>query len=146
MPLKRSTPTKTPEAGEAAPSPEKYPFTDLLNALENENPATTGAPPAPAPGHLPQTDRAVPKDFEPAKDVPLSDRAKQALEVSQALMTAGQAPVEGPNGRILYTYGAGLPTWNYKPANGSSASPISAIRSAGSSRPPPPAGMSSPCP
>ena len=110
VPLQRSAPTKTPEAGEAAPSPEKYPFTDLLSALENDNPATTGAPPALAPGHLPQTDGAVPKDFEPAKDVPLSDRAKQALEVSQVWMTAGQAPVEGPNGRILYTYGAGLPT------------------------------------
>src|SRR6516225_7899836 len=63
VPLKRSAPTKTPEPGEAAPLPEKYPFTDLLNALENENPAARGAPPSPAPGHLPQTDRAVPKDF-----------------------------------------------------------------------------------
>lgn len=110
VPLKRTGPPSTSERGEAVPSPGKYPFADLLNALENDSPATTAAPSALARGHLPQTDVAVPKDFQPGKDVPLSDTAKQALEVSQASTTAGPGPVEGSNGRILYTYGAGLPT------------------------------------
>jgi type IV secretion system protein TrbG len=110
VPLKRTGPPNTPEPDKAVPSAGKYPFTDLLNVLENDNPATTAPTPAPARGHLPQTDVAVPKDFQPGKDAPLSDTAKQALEVGQAWMTAGPAPVEGSNGRIIYTYSAGLPT------------------------------------
>lgn len=43
-------------------------------------------------------------------EVALPAAAKDALTVSQAWMTEKQVPAPGKDGRVLYTYGAGLPT------------------------------------
>ena len=110
VPLKRVAPTRRPTSHEAVPAPDKYPFTDLIRVLgEDPAPSETRPAPAPAPGAS-SSGTAVPKDFHPAKDIPLTGAAKEAVQVSQTWMRAAHTPVEGKDGRVVYTYGAGLPT------------------------------------
>ena len=105
------TPPARPANKEGVPDPAKYPFDRLINTLDSGDPAVSptsiGAVSALAPGS-PATE--VPKDFRPAKDVPLPPAAKEALSVGQAWMTENHTPAPGKDGRVLYTYGAGLPT------------------------------------
>jgi P-type conjugative transfer protein TrbG len=105
------TPARNTVVPEGVPSPDKYPFNQLVDTLQSDNPptsqASSGAVPVLAPGS-PVSE--VPKDFKPAKDVPLPGPAKEALSVGQAWMTENHTPAPGKDGRVLYTYGAGLPT------------------------------------
>jgi type IV secretion system protein VirB9 len=113
VPLKRVAPTKKPAPNEPVPTPDKYPFTDLINALESDDPAVSAIHPAASKGITTtgsQNELGVPKNYKPGKDVPLTGAAKDAVQVSQTWMLAAHTPVEGKDGRVLYTYGAGLPT------------------------------------
>ena len=62
-------------------------------------PSVTAAPP-----RLP-----VPRDSTP-KDVPLTQSAQEAVIVSEQWRGESTTPAAGPDGRVLYSYGAGLPT------------------------------------
>lgn len=96
---------------EGVPSPEKYPFNQLINTLESDAPSASPASNGGGPGLAPGSPASeVPKDFRPAKDVPLPATAKEALSVGQAWMSENATPAPGKDGRVLYTYGAGLPT------------------------------------
>jgi len=53
---------------------------------------------------------AVPKDFHPRSDTPLTPTAQAAVKVSEKWLTDATTPATGPDGRVVYTYGAGLPT------------------------------------
>jgi type IV secretion system protein TrbG len=103
----------TLELNEPVPTPDRYPFTDLINALESDDPAVsatrTGAPKGTSTNGSP-SELGVPKDYIPGKDVPLTSAVKDAVQVSQTWMLAAHTPVEGKDGQVLYTYGAGLPT------------------------------------
>src|ERR1041384_2224510 len=85
--------TPASQKSEGVPSPDKYPFDRLINTLESDNapisPASSGAVPGLARGS-PASD--VPKDFKPAKDVPLPATAKEALRVGQAWMGGRHTP------------------------------------------------------
>lgn len=108
--LKRLPPPAKPATADAVPSPAKYPFNQLIGVLESDPgaPAMTGTTKAlPV---KPGTVSEAPADFTPPKDVALSPTAKEALSVSQAWMTEKQTPAPGKDGRVLYTFGAGLPT------------------------------------
>src|SRR3954468_19084201 len=78
------------------PAPDKYPFDRLINTLDSGDPAVSptsiGAVTALAPGS-PASE--VPKDFSPAKDVPLPPAAREALSVGQAWMTESHTPAPG---------------------------------------------------
>jgi type IV secretion system protein VirB9 len=95
---------------EGVPSPEKYPFDKLIHTLDGN------APPTPVPvkplnavgGPVPTAE--LPKDFNPSRDVALPKTAQEALAVGQAWMSERHTPAPGKDGRVLYTYGAGLPT------------------------------------
>ncbi len=52
----------------------------------------------------------VPKDFKPRTDVPLSSTAAAAVLASQQWGSQPNTPAAGPDGRILYSFGAGMPT------------------------------------
>ena len=52
----------------------------------------------------------VPSDFRPSKDVALPSTAQSALTVAKGWMAEKQTPAPGADGRVLYTYGAGMPT------------------------------------
>jgi P-type conjugative transfer protein TrbG len=95
---------RNPPAATGVPSPEQYPFGQLIQTLEGQ---------APLPAALPASPIAspdLPKDFNPAKDVALPQTAQEALAVGQAWMSEKHTPAPGKDGRVLYTYGAGLPT------------------------------------
>lgn len=114
VPLKRVAPQTTPPGSQPVPTPDKYPFTNLVNVLQNGDASASPAPKSRVDkgprAEAPPTPSNVPKDFQPDKDVPLTDAARDAVKVSETWMLANQAPVECKEGRVLYTYGAGLPT------------------------------------
>jgi type IV secretion system protein VirB9 len=53
---------------------------------------------------------AAPKDYHPKTDVPLTETALEALRVSEHWQGESNTPSPGPDGRVIYSYGAGLPT------------------------------------
>src|SRR4051812_41936669 len=111
--VKRVPPPKPP-VKEPVPTPDKYPFGQLIQTLgpgptmgaaEAGNgvtiaPASTGSASA----------SEVPWEFRSSKDVPLPSTAQSALTVAKGWMAEKQTPAPGADGRVLYTYGAGMPT------------------------------------
>ncbi len=72
-----------------------------VQALEQAEPAVPGFGKSAAP---------IPKDFKPRTDVPLSPTAAAAVAASQQWGTQTNTPAAGADGRVLYSYGAGMPT------------------------------------
>jgi len=56
------------------------------------------------------TTPGAPKDFRPKADVPLTPTALEAVRVSERWQGEKNAPASGPDGRVMYSFGAGLPT------------------------------------
>lgn len=108
--VKRAPPPAKTSPPDGVPSPAKYPFDKLIQSLDGDavQPQSGPAPVATVTGQSPEID--VPRDFNPAKDVVLPSNAKEALAVGQAWMSEKHTPAPGKDGRVLYTYGAGLPT------------------------------------
>jgi type IV secretion system protein VirB9 len=52
----------------------------------------------------------VPPDFKPKTDVPLTKTALDAVQMSEKWMAEQNQPFAGSDGRVVYSYGAGLPT------------------------------------
>jgi P-type conjugative transfer protein TrbG len=111
--IKRVPPAK-PSVREGVPEIEKYPFNQLLRTLGPDPHATSDITRDNTPGQpsmaVANLASDVPADYRAVKDVPLTPVAQAALTVSKGWMTEKQAPAPGPDGRVLYTYGAGLPT------------------------------------
>jgi P-type conjugative transfer protein TrbG len=62
-------------------------------------------------GSLPgATSGTAPKDVRPKADVPLTSTALEAVRVSERWQGEKNAPSPGPDGRVMYSFGAGLPT------------------------------------
>jgi type IV secretion system protein VirB9 len=84
---------------------EQYDFASQVQALQGV-----------APVHPAVMDTSVdvpgiaPKDFVPRKDVPLTPTALEAVRVSGRWLEETNAPAAGPDGKVVYSYGAGLPT------------------------------------
>ncbi len=53
---------------------------------------------------------SIPKDFRLTSDVPLNSTALEALRVSERWRGEKNSPAAGSDGRVLYSFGAGLPT------------------------------------
>jgi P-type conjugative transfer protein TrbG len=63
------------------------------------------------PGSLPgATSGTALKDLRPKADVPLTPTALEAVHVSERWQGEKNAPSPGPDGRVMYSFGAGLPT------------------------------------
>ena len=93
---------RIPPPAEGVPSPEKYPFGKLIQTLEADVPQAT-APPRPSVV-------AEPGGLSVEKDGLLPQNAQDALAVGKAWMSEKHTPAPGKDGRVLYTYGSGLPT------------------------------------
>jgi type IV secretion system protein TrbG len=52
----------------------------------------------------------APKDLRPKADEPLTSTALEAVRVSERWQGENNAPSPGPDGRVMYSFGAGLPT------------------------------------
>ena len=57
-----------------------------------------------------QLPSAVPKEFKPKGDVPLTPTVIEAVQASEAWREAKNTPSPGLDGRVMYSFGAGLPT------------------------------------
>jgi P-type conjugative transfer protein TrbG len=117
------SPSATPEQPppplvkkEPVPSPDKYPLTEAVRALEsgdaprNGNPkhmptvpalSTTAPPPAVSP--------EVPRSFEAKRDVALNATGMEAVVLSREWAESRNVPAPGKDGRVMYAYGGGLP-------------------------------------
>jgi P-type conjugative transfer protein TrbG len=93
---------RIPPSAERVPSPEKYPFGKLIQTLEADVPL-------PAAPQRPSV-VAEPGSFSVEQDVLLPQNAQEALAVGKAWMSEKHTPAPGKDGRVLYTYGSGLPT------------------------------------
>ena len=87
------------------PAPQTLPnLQDIaasVQALEQAEPAVPS---------LSKPETPVPKDFKPRTDVPLSPTAAAAVLASQQWGSQPNTPAAGADGRVLYAYGAGMPT------------------------------------
>lgn len=58
----------------------------------------------------PSSVSAAPSGFKPKTDVSLNKTAQEAVQMSEEWMAEHNQPVVGQDGRVLYSYGAGLPS------------------------------------
>ncbi len=86
---------------------DQFDFGGNVRALANSmqpSPAV-GAPPAAAHGQP-----AAPQDYHAPTDVTLSATAQQAVEFSASWRAQQNGAAPGPDGRVLFAFGAGLPS------------------------------------
>jgi len=103
-----------PAQKEPVPSTDRYPLAEALRALESGN--SPQAVPEVAPT-LPSISNAtpgkpsseVPREFQPKHDIVLSPTGLDALLISRDWEASHNTPAIGNDGRVVYTYGAGLP-------------------------------------
>src|ERR1700722_14520076 len=96
---------RLPQPPASVPPPlQQYDFGAQLRTLENPSsvpldvkaqPTTPGGP--------------IPKDYHPKSDIALPATAIEAVRVSESWREEKNAPSPGPDGRVMYSYGAGLP-------------------------------------
>jgi type IV secretion system protein VirB9 len=91
-----------------------YDFGAQVQALTD----TTGSLPVPSAQPKPNSSdtpsipsiAAVPVEVRPKADVQLNATAVEAVRVSERWRGEKNSPAPGPDGRVIYSYGAGLPT------------------------------------
>jgi type IV secretion system protein TrbG len=83
---------------------------DPLTTPAKPLPSINAAQPASETAVQPAAVSAVPKDFVEHKNILLSQSAQAGVALSESLQSEKNMPVPTKDGRILYTYGVGLPT------------------------------------
>jgi type IV secretion system protein TrbG len=97
-----------PPPANIPPLLQQYDFGGQLRTLEDP-----GSVPADVKPQLATPEAlkgAVPKDYRPKSDIPLTATALEAVRVSESWQGEKNAPSPGPDGRVMYAFGAGLPT------------------------------------
>jgi P-type conjugative transfer protein TrbG len=91
-------------AGSPALEVKRDPPVTMPAVPQSDEPVTVPSrPPNVGPG-------VVPKDYKPQTDVPLTATALEAVQVSEKWRGEKNSPAAGKDGRVLYSFGAGLPT------------------------------------
>ena len=78
--------------------------TDDLNSLQQPQKVTATA------AKQPVRDGKAPTDFVLKPDMPLTPTAEAAVLLSEKWLTETSTPTPGTDGRVVYSYGSGLPT------------------------------------
>ena len=106
-------PTEVKEPTKVPSLLQQYDFGAQVKTLQNPDPVSPASakprfvvPPV-APAQSPLS--SVPIDLHP-KDVPLNQSEQETVRMSEQWRAGGTPPAAGPDGRVLYSYGAGLPT------------------------------------
>jgi P-type conjugative transfer protein TrbG len=87
---------------------DRYDFGAQLSALQDPDALRSGAGPV---NPMPESSNsAVPPGFKPKTDVQLTKTAQDAVQISEKWMAEHNQPAVGRDGRVLYSFGAGLPT------------------------------------
>jgi type IV secretion system protein VirB9 len=84
---------------------DRYDFGAQINTLQGADKSVASAS-TPSPNG----ESAVPVGFKPKTDVQLTKTAEEAVKMSEKWMAEHNQPAVGSDGRVLYSYGAGLPT------------------------------------
>jgi type IV secretion system protein VirB9 len=96
---------RIPPPATATVDPLQQQISADLQGLQEPSAKTPSLPNLPAPNVI-----AVPKDFHPRSDMPLTPTAQAAVSVGEKWLTETAMPAPGSDGRVVYTYGAGLAT------------------------------------
>lgn len=88
---------------------ERYDFDAQVRALQDGSGVAGSSSPSVVASPSDAT-ALVPKDFVPKKDVPLTPTAIEAVRVSERWLDEKNPPATGPDGKVVYSFGAGLPT------------------------------------
>jgi len=92
---------------------QQYDFGGQLRVLQDptamDPPKLVGPTPVAGAAASTEIDGKVPKGYQPRTDVPLSSTGLEAVRVSETWRVGQNTPAAGPDGRVLYAYGAGLP-------------------------------------
>lgn len=105
-----------PEKARTKPSPsenvlDRYDFGAQLTTLQKGlDPKSASAGVAIRPAEPTNADSPVPAGYRPKTDVQLTATAQEAVQMSEKWMAEHNQPSAGRDGRVLYSYGAGLPT------------------------------------
>jgi P-type conjugative transfer protein TrbG len=99
---------ETPAADNAPPLLQQYDFGGQLRTLEDPGSLPSNVKPQFATPSI--SGGQVPKDYHPKSDIPLTPTALEAVRVSESWQGEKNPPSPGPDGRVMYSYGAGLPT------------------------------------
>ena len=100
--------TPTPKRGRVDPVVQNYDFGAQLRQLQDPTLLDPAKGPV-APGGNPEGDGNVPKGYQPRTDVPLNPTALEAVRMSETWRGGQNTPAAGPDGRVLFADGAGLP-------------------------------------
>jgi type IV secretion system protein TrbG len=96
----------------------RAPNSATTNSAQNANGANAGGSASPAPGSpapsatTRRSRRKEPEDLplQLSKEAPLPENARRALALSQAIINADPKATMGSDGRVILTYGTGIPT------------------------------------
>jgi type IV secretion system protein VirB9 len=107
---KRLPPEKSPRKAASSNDAylDRYDFGAQLSALQDPDALKSNGGPVKLPPAA--TDSGVPPGFKPKTDVQLTKTAQDAVQISEKWMSEHNQPAVGRDGRVLYSYGAGLPT------------------------------------
>jgi type IV secretion system protein VirB9 len=106
--LKRTPPGTPSQAPNSSTFVDHFDFGANVQALEQTMaaPGIAGADATPAS----PVRAAVPNGYRPVTDVPLSNTAQEAVQFSATWRAQQNTASPGPDGRVLFAFGAGLPT------------------------------------
>ena len=114
--LKRTPATPTTATPKEDSFVEHFDFGANVRALESSMETSGDSVPPPqaskllAPPAAAHGQSAVPQGYRPVTDVTLSSTAQQAVEFSASWRAQQNGAAPGPDGRVLFAFGAGLPT------------------------------------
>ena len=103
-----SAPAKPDAQKQSGSVLDQYDYGEQVRVLQGSAPVTPQ--PGKAVAGVRPSETTVPKTFQAKADVPLTPTAEEAVRVSEQWMSSKNAPAAGPDGKVLYSYGAGLPT------------------------------------
>jgi type IV secretion system protein TrbG len=113
--VKRTPPAAVQEAPKANTFVDHFDFDANVQALQRSTgtlsvPAPSSKVPNMLPPPLVHGESAVPQGYHAVTDVTLSSTAQQAVQFSAAWRSQQNGATPGPDGRVLFAFGAGLPT------------------------------------
>ena len=104
----KRTPPPTKRSPQIPPVLQQYDFNAQLRALQNGDVAGGSGELKPVIVHSDGNGSKLP-EIEPRPEVQLTPTAVEAVHMSEAWRGSRNTPAAGPDGRIMYAFGAGLP-------------------------------------
>src|SRR5215469_2524549 len=105
---KRVPASQPPAPKQTGPVIQNYDFGGQVRVLQDPSAMDAPKVSGPTTGHA-EVDGKPPEGYQPRTDVSLNKTALEAVRMSENWRGGQNAPAAGPDGRVLFAYGAGLP-------------------------------------